>query len=118
MIKVGAELEERATIVVENVRSWVGNQKRGAVHVSLDGHNEGTALPNDRLVLSCAPGLHRVRVRQWWYRSAPLNVEVQPREELELVADRPKGNLLTCTAVLMFRPWRSISLERRVSAGP
>lgn len=116
------DTDDRATIVVENIRSWtgspgwIGSQKRGAVHVSLDGHKAGIAFPEQRLLLSCAPGGHKVRIRQWWYRSAQLNVDLGPREVLELVADEPKGGAWTRLAVLVFRPWRSISLDRRDGA--
>lgn len=105
-----------ATVTVENVRQWIGKQRRGAVSVRLDGKKIGLVFPEQKRSYPCPQGRHSVRVRQWWYFSARLDVELQPGEEILLVADRPRGNILVAMAVLMFRPWRSISLERKTSA--
>lgn len=102
-----------AQIVVENARKWFGDQRLGAFHVALDGAGAGMAFPGQQLNVECAPGTHTVRIRQWWYRSRPVTVDLSPGERCHLVADAPRGGgLLRRMATLMVRPSRSLSLNK------
>lgn len=102
---------ELSVIVVENSRDWFGNQRQGAFVVSVDGERVGIALPRERVSHTCAPGAHSVRIRQWWYRSAPTAVEVIAGEPTVLKGDIPRDrSVLGRMALLMFRPSRSLAL--------
>jgi hypothetical protein len=111
--------DARSTIVVENARKWLGDQRLGAFHVALDGKKAGVAFPGERLDVACAAGPHTVRIRQWWYRSQPVPVDVKAGEEVCLVADAPRdGNVMVRMAKLIFRPSRSLTLGKKSSAEP
>jgi hypothetical protein len=115
----GGLASDRSTIVVENTRKWFGDQRLGAFHVALDGTRAGVASPGQQLDIACIPGPHTVRIRQWWYRSKPVTVDLRAGEVLRLVASTPRGgNLLIRMAILIFRPSRSLSLDKRANVDP
>jgi hypothetical protein len=107
---------ERATIVVSNTQLWSGDQRLGAFYVTLDGLRAGVAFPGDRATISCAPGRHVVRIRQWWFKSDPVTVEVGPAQELHFVASGPRGgNAAARMITLLVRPSRSLKLDPRAT---
>jgi len=100
-----------SVIVVENSRDWFGDQRRGAFVVSVDGVQVGIALPRERVSHTCPPGAHSVRIRQWWYRSAPTAVQTVAGEPTVLKGDIPRDvSVLRRMALLLFRPSRSLVL--------
>jgi hypothetical protein len=103
----------QGTLVVENLQEWFGNQNLGAFHVAVDGKRAGAVLPRQQVALACSPGSHVVRIRRWWYRSAPLVIEVQVGDRHHLVADvKREGALLVRILTTIFRPSRALTIER------
>src|SRR5437016_5981339 len=99
------------TIVVVNRQAWSGDQRLGAFQVAVDRQEVGVAFPLDRLRIPCAPGVHTVRLRQWWFRSPPVEVTLQGGDEVRLAADGPIGrSFLRRMAVLTFRPSQALRL--------
>jgi hypothetical protein len=101
-----------ATIVVATNRSWYLDPRSGAFTVYLDGKKAGHVFPRGRLVLSCGSGKHLVRIRQGWYFSPPVEVDVAQAASLLLNADvTHRGSVARRVLTLMFAPWRGLSLE-------
>jgi hypothetical protein len=84
--------------------------------VYLDGNQAGVAPPQQQLRIECEVGSHRVHVRQWWFRSKPLDVEVKPGAGLMLTADL-RGSPWTKVWTAVVSPGRSL-VVLRVDAAP
>lgn len=106
-------MEAAATlIVVESDRDWFGDPRLGTVAVYLDHVRVGRLRPKDRLELRCAAGGHVLRIRQWWYRSKPVQVTVSDGRTITLTADIPRdGNLIRRMAIFLFTPNQALSLK-------
>jgi hypothetical protein len=79
------------TVVVFQDRMWFGDPRLGAFVVYVDGKRAGVAPVQGQLTVAVTPGVHRVRVRQWWYRSPLVEVAVAEREVVRLRADIPRS---------------------------
>jgi len=99
-----------AAIAVFQDRDWYGDPRWAVFTVSVDRKRVGTVPLHDRVVVPVTSGEHTVRIRQWWYRSPPLTVEVEPGATLML---RGSVNRSSAGVVkMLFRPWSSLMLER------
>jgi hypothetical protein len=106
--------ESSAIIKIENYRTWFGDQRLGAFRIALDAQKAGVILPGQSLELSVAPGPHVLRLRQWWYQSQPITVDVHPSEWVRLNADVVRsGGPMHRFLTLLFRPSRGLALVRR-----
>jgi hypothetical protein len=103
-------MTENATIILTTLRPWFGNQQLGAFRVSVDGRNAGVLMPQGSLELSCAPGKHRLRARQWWYLSPMVEVDLASGETARFAVDIVRGPLFTRLLRLMFLPWRGVAI--------
>jgi hypothetical protein len=104
---------ENATIVLTTSRPWFGNQQLGAFAISLDRKSAGVLMPQGSLELSCTPGDHRIRARQWWYLSPPIGLELAPGETVRLKVDLVRGGFpLRSWLTLVFLPWKGVSINR------
>ncbi len=110
-LKLNSELES-ASLVIESIRDWFGDQRLGAFHLYLDGKKAGIILPRQSLSVMARPGPHILRIRQWWFLSPVVSIEVAPGEKMRLTADvELKGNLAKRMLTLMTKPSRSLILN-------
>jgi hypothetical protein len=102
---------EAASIVLTAPRPWYGNQQRGAFVISVDGKRAGIVMPQGTLSVACSAGRHRLRARQWWYRSPAVDVEAASGEVVRLsVGIAHRGSPVKGFLTLMFRPWRGLAI--------
>jgi hypothetical protein len=100
-----------ATIVIATGRDWFGDPRLGTFTVYLDGKKAGKLPPRGRLVLTCQSGKHVARIRQWWYLSPRVEVDVGEATSLVLDADvTHRGSMARRALTMMFAPWRGLSL--------
>jgi hypothetical protein len=104
--------DEDSRVVFVQDRQWFGNPRLGAFVASLDGERVGVVGVRGSLRVHVPSGRHVARVRQWWYRSPPMTLEVRSRETLTLKADvdRSRG-LMRAMARSMFMPWKALTLS-------
>lgn len=96
--------------VIGNSR-WFGDPWLGTFTVYVDGIKRGRVSPDESLVVTCRPGRHAVRVRQWWYMSPRIDVEIQPDQQTALKGGFSQtGNLLSRMLTGLFLPWRAMTL--------
>jgi hypothetical protein len=101
------------TLVVFQDREWFGDPRLAAFNVTVDGHGKGKARLKSELVVPLPSGTHTVRIRQWWYRSPPLSIELPAGATLRLKADIASSRpLLSRFAKMVFQPGTSLVLER------
>lgn len=99
-------------IVVESDRNWFGDPRIGTFAVYLDHARAGRLRPKDRLELRCAAGDHVLRIRQWWYRSKPVLVNVSDGRTITLTADiRRDSRLVHRIAIFILTPGHALSLS-------
>jgi hypothetical protein len=98
-----------AAIIVFQDRYWFGDPRLAAFTVSVDGKKVGRAALNSSLRVPVSPGRHTVRIRQWWFRSSRITVEVSSGSNVKLKADAPTG--FAGMVKLMFRPSTALMLE-------
>jgi hypothetical protein len=102
----------QATFVVQTQRDWFGDPRLGTFTVYLDGNNAGKVAPRGRLVLSSTIGEHVVRVRQWWYLSPRLTVDLREGSPLVVEVDvSRRDSFIRRFLTFMFAPWRALSIE-------
>lgn len=99
--------ESRTRVEVFQDRQWAGDPRLGTFTVYLDGRRAGIVRPLSKLQVDVEPGPHALRIRQWWYRSPAITVDVQGGEVLRLKADVPKGRQ---GLRLLFHPSASLVL--------
>lgn len=105
--------ESGATIKVQHLRTWFGDQRLGALRLALDGQKAGVILPSHSLQLTVPPGPHVLGNRQWWYRSQPVTVHLDRSESVRLDADVVRsGGGMHRFLILLFRPSRALTLVR------
>jgi hypothetical protein len=81
--------EDAGSIVVFQDRTWMADPKLGAFTVYVDGRRVGVAPVLGELVVPINPGPHRVRIRQWWFRSPAVEVVVETGAAVRLRGDIP-----------------------------
>jgi hypothetical protein len=100
---------DQAVIVVANDASWNGDQRLGTMTVYVDGRRVGSAPPEGKAVIAVTPGDYAARIRQWWYRSAVLTVNVGVGDRRRLAGNRPNG--LVGFARLLLQPFHGLTLS-------
>ena len=75
--------------MVSQHRQWAGDPRLGAFVLSVDGQRVGVVPVLGRLAVTVGPDEHVVRIRQWWYRSAPVVVTVGAGATVCLKGDIP-----------------------------
>ena len=105
--------EHDASLVVANDRRWSLDPKLGSLHVYIDGRPRRVVGLNQKRVVLLSPGVHTVRVRQWWFMSPPRTIDVTPGSEVRLRADVvAEGTTLQRLARAVFRPLHSLALTQ------
>lgn len=116
-LDVGGEASS-STVLVFQDRKWFGDPRLGTFVVIVDGRREGVAPVRGQVVVRVKPGVHRVRVRQWWYRSPELELTVPDGATVRLRADIPKQiGVGKRIARFIFKPSHSLTLTREGSDG-
>lgn len=82
-----------ARIRLERARGGYADGLR-SYQVLLDGAAVGRVRRGQTLVLDTEPGTHHVQLTIDWARSQPVQVELQPGQEVHLRC-RPRANALT-----------------------
>jgi hypothetical protein len=101
-----------AEIAVVNGYEWVLNPRQGAFSVYVDGTLVGIAPLSGSLVWPLPAGRHEIRIRLWrYYRSPSRLVDLPAGGRVTMRADKSAGSALRAMALLMFRPFNSLSLE-------
>ncbi len=105
--------EEMCLLYIVNLRGTFGIDTPGGVTVTMDGVKIGVAPFKRTTFFMCQPGVHIVRVRKWWCKSAPIEVELDVSRPAILEVDIPKDGLLRRMAAVTLRPSRAIRLTLR-----
>jgi hypothetical protein len=104
----GVDSDATGTIEVFQDRQWAGDPRLGTFTVYVDGVRAGIVRPLDKLTISLAGGVHSIRIRQWWYRSPTVTVDIQEEgQRFRFRADAPKGR---AGLRLLFLPLSSLIL--------
>jgi hypothetical protein len=77
------------TIIVFQDREWFGDPRLGAFTMSVDSKRVGKVILHGECACQVVPGVHSVRIRQWWYRSPVVNVNVASGMTTRLRGDIP-----------------------------
>ena len=102
-----------ATITVFQDRQWVGVSRLGAFVVAIDGRGIGVAPVLGTISTEVPPGSHVVRIRQWWFRSPPLAVELHGGDHVRIRADIDRSvGAVRRTAKWLIAPNKALTLER------
>jgi hypothetical protein len=102
-----------AELTVFGNGQWFGDPRLGTVVVYVDGIKRGRVSPGESLLVTCAPGRHEVRVRQWWYMSPRIDVEIQPEQQTILKGGiNQTGSIIWRILVTLFMPWRAMTLAQ------
>ena len=104
---VGSDSE--GTIEVFQDRQWAGDRRLGTFTVYVDGKRVGIVRPLSTIRVPLPPGVHCLRIRQWWYRSTRVEVKVEEGVVIRLKAGVPKGRE---SLRLLFHPSASLTLVR------
>lgn len=100
------------TIVVFQDREWFGDPRLGAFVMSVDGKRVGRVALHGECACQVMPGQHTVRVRQWWFRSPPVRVNVTSGSTARLRADIPLSlSFFRRMAKGLFAPGKCLTLE-------
>ena len=92
-------------------RQWAGDPRLGSFTVYVDGKTAGVVRPLSVVTVPVAPGSHTVRVRQWWYFSPRVVVEIDQGSQLRFRAEVSKdGGFLRSLFRTVFVPWRAANL--------
>jgi len=103
--------EYQAQLIVAGNSHWFGDSRLGTFTVYVDGLKVGSVAPGDFLLIPCQPGHHVVRVRQWWFMSPPIDVEIRPEQQTALEGRfNQNGNLVSRMLTGLFLPWRTMTL--------
>lgn len=107
------------SIVVFQDRAWFGGPKRGCFVVYVDGNRVGVAPVMGEIASTVTPGTHSVRIRQWWYRSPRVKVDVGTDAVVRLRADGPSAlGLLRRMARMLLSPSTSLVLTLATPLAP
>ena len=109
-------MDERApgitgTVVVFQDRHWAGARWLGSFRVTIDRRPAGTVPVSSELTMEVTSGRHSVRVRQWWYRSPSLDIDVPGGGTIRLRADIARtAGAVQRMARMILRPSHSLTL--------
>lgn len=101
-------------VVVFQDRDWaITDPRLGAFVVSVDGNRpSGVAPVRGETSVEVPPGRHTVRIRQWWYRSPQVEVNIGPGQVVRLRADIDRSvGVIRRMGRMLVRPFRSLTLE-------
>ncbi len=91
---------------------WAGDPRLGAFVVSVDGNRIGVAPVQGESSSEVSAGRHTVRIRQWWFRSPSVQVDVASGQVVRLRADNDRSVGVPRRMGRMFvHPFRSLTLE-------
>jgi hypothetical protein len=69
-------------------------------------------MPQGSLALGCSTGRHRLRARQWWYRSPTVEIDAVEGEVIRLsVGIIHRASPIKAFLTLMFCPWRGVEIR-------
>lgn len=100
-------------IYVVNLRGAFGRGAPGSLLLTIDGVKTGIAPIKRTTFFMCQPGVHIVRVKKWWYKSAAIEVKLSVSHPAILEVDAPKDGLLQRMATVALRPSSAIRLNLR-----
>jgi hypothetical protein len=99
-------------IVVKNAYQWVGNPGLAGFVVYLDRSRAGVAPLSGELTVQAQPGAHVLRVRLWWFLSAPVRLSLESGQTRRFSADIPRTKLAVARMVRgVVDPCHSLSLQ-------
>jgi hypothetical protein len=101
-----------SSVVLFQDREWFGDPRPGAFSVSIAGNRVGKLPVRDALTVPVSPGRHVVGIRQWWYRSPPLTVDVEQGGTVRLRGDVSRSRFLAGMAQFLFTPSSALVLTR------
>jgi len=105
-----------STIVVNSNRRWVGSARNDSMTVTIDRKRVGRVAPVDRLEITCIPGIHSVRVRQWHLRSRPIDVRATAGSLVSVEVDDPSLRpFLRSWLSSMVAPGRALTISQSTS---
>jgi len=81
-------------VEISQDRDWFGPPRRGAFAVYVDGSRFGTLAVKSTIRMTLPTGAHRLRIRQFYFMSPTVNVNVESGQTLRLKADIPRVPLL------------------------
>ena len=71
-------------------RDWFGDPRMAVFTVYVDGSRAGSVALKSSIRLSLSPGIHRLRIRQWFFSSPDVPINVGPGQVIRLKADVPR----------------------------
>ena len=126
-------IDSPSTVVISQSRQFAGSPRFGAMTAYVDGKRVGVVFAQgtfsveqfpyqsrrwsriparEELSIPVSPGEHVVRVRQWWYFSPGLRVEIEPVETVRLNADFNRtGGILRSLLRGTFTPWKALRVS-------
>jgi hypothetical protein len=103
--------EANASVTVFQERSWFGDPRLGAFVLSIDGKRAGVVRLQDSLTVAIQPGPHTFRIRQWWYQSPAVNLDVSLDHSMRLKADIDRSlSAFRLWLRFLFTPWKALTL--------
>jgi hypothetical protein len=91
-------------------RNWFGNPRMAAFAVYVDGSPVGTVTLKGSLLVSLTPGVHHLRVRQWFFVSPEVLITVQSGNVVRLKADVPREGPFIPRLIRMLNIFKALSL--------
>jgi hypothetical protein len=83
-------------------RDWFGDPRLAAFVVYVDGARRGNLALKSMMKIQLPIGPHRIRIRQWYFMSPSLNVNVTTEETIRLKADILRAPLLRGLLRMVF----------------
>jgi hypothetical protein len=97
-------------VEISQDRDWFGPPRRGAFAVYVDGSHFGTLATKSTIRMTLPIGPHRLRIRQFYFMSPTVNINVESGQTLRLKADIPRIPLLR-RFLQMLRISRALDLS-------
>jgi hypothetical protein len=103
---------ETGWIEIYQDRMWVGRPNQAIFNAYVDKKSVGKVPLRSSLTVPVRPGTHRVRIRQWYFGSNPLEVRVSPGQVSTYRADVPRGEGLRGFSRMLFNPTRCLAMTK------
>lgn len=97
-------------VEISQDRDWFGPPRRAAFAVYVDGSHFGTLAIKSTIRMTLPIGPHRLRIRQFYFMSPTVNINVESGQTLRLKADIPRIPLLR-RFLKMLRIFRALDLS-------